>query len=168
MSSKTSANRAFDETSPIPAAGRQSNPVVPSAGVMAAALGVSVLAGFHIDNDRVVLDPTFPPSDYATALCFIALGTALLALHLGWRLRAQLAAGLAGLLCLAKLIESATGAPRLPGTQAMATQTAICLGLLSAAMLLMNGTRGFRHRPPLWHCWHRPVSRCASFPWRAT
>jgi signal transduction histidine kinase len=131
-------------------------------GALAAALGVAVLIGWHTGNGRLTqLYPGFTPMAYNTSVSFGALGCALVALSLRWSRCAQLAAAVAGILCLARLVEYVNGAPRgidglfarvglaegLLYARPMAPNTAICFVLLAAAVLLLSGPPGFRWRP---------------------
>jgi signal transduction histidine kinase/sensor domain CHASE-containing protein/ActR/RegA family two-component response regulator len=123
------------------------------AGIAILALGLTILAGWHIHNVILVqLDPTFAPMHYNAALSFVLCGTGLLAL--AWR-RSRIAAvgsagaGIIGFLTLLEYLlgvnlgidqllikSSITVQSSHPGR--MAPNTALCFTLAGMALWVMS------------------------------
>ena len=137
------------------------DPIAFGAGALAAALGVAVLIGWHTGNLRLIeAYPGLAPMRYNAAVCFVALGSAVLALGLGSPVWARVGASAAGLLAFARLAEYVTGTPlgtdrlllrfTLPGESfpvgPMPPNTAIAFVFLASAVLLLSWPRRFRGR----------------------
>jgi len=123
-------------------------------------LGLLVLAGWHTQNPLLIrVYPGFTPMAYNTAVSFILLGVALLALDLGLHVIARLGAAVAGVLILLSLVEHVSGlslrgatllsrftlpdgAPAMP----VAPNTALAIVSLAIATLLLGGGRGSQWR----------------------
>jgi hypothetical protein len=138
------------------------DPVAVLSGALSAVLGIAVLAGCHLQNPRLVqVLPGFPPVAYNGAVNFVGLGLAVVAMGMGRRMAARLAAGVAGLLALAVLLEYMTGAPlatetmltrlTLPKAAAihapMVPNAALAFVFMAGAVLLWSTGRKYRPRP---------------------
>lgn len=137
------------------------DPVAVLSGALSAVLGIAVLAGWHLQNPRLVqFYADSPLMAYNTAVSFVGLGLAVVAMGSGRRIAARLAAGVAGLLALAVLLEYMTGAP--PAMETMLTRfalpkaaaiqapmvpnTALAFVLIAGAVCLWSGVRESRRR----------------------
>ncbi len=124
-------------------------------------LALLVLAGWHTQNTRLIqVYPGFTPVAYNTAVSFVLLGGALMALGLGFRAVARLGAAAAGGLILVSLVEYGSGlslgggtllarftlpAGALPAVP-VAPNTCIAIVSLALAMLLLSGGQGSQWR----------------------
>ncbi|MBZ5617402.1 MAG: PAS domain S-box protein [Acidobacteriia bacterium] len=120
-------------------------------------LGLLVLAGWHTQNLRLIqVYPGFTRMAYNTAVSFVLLGGALLALGRGFRVLARLGAAAAGVLVILPLVEYGSGLSlgaltllarftlRAGTMQAVpvAPNTAMTILSLAVAILLLSGARG--------------------------
>jgi PAS domain S-box-containing protein len=154
----------FDESSMNSRNGSAASPrwgwLSAGTSALAVALGLAVLLGWHAHSPRITnwLTGTTPTA-YNTALSFVILGTALLAVTWGHRRLSATLGILGGLLSLLTLFEyvagvslgidellmkSAGSSTSHPGR--IAPNTAVCLVLLSSALLCMKAVGGFRRQ----------------------
>jgi PAS domain S-box-containing protein len=120
-------------------------------------LGLVVLAGWHSQNSRLIqVYPGFKLMAYNTAFSFVLLGSALLALGLGFRALARAVAAVAGVLIGLSLLEYVTGLSLGVSTlfarftmpagvvdvTSVAPNTATAIVSLAIAVLLLSGSRG--------------------------
>src|SRR5215510_6180373 len=127
--------------------------IIVIAGSATAALGLAVMAGWHLHIETLLqLHPTFVPMQYNAALSFVLCGTGLLALTRGWRRVAAACSALVtaiGLLTFSEyLFGINVGIDELlikafitvqtshPGR--MAPNTAVCFMLAGAALWVMS------------------------------
>jgi len=147
---------------PLPTAtatGRRPDPITALAGALSVVLGAAVLVGWHAGIEPLLqIYPGFTPMAYNTAISFVGVGVAFLAMAFVRRWPSRLFAGVAGLIALLRLIQYATGVPRefetilsrftlsdppmapLP----MAPNTAASFLFIAAAVGLRSASREFR------------------------
>jgi PAS domain S-box-containing protein len=131
---------------------------VTAIGLVTAALGGAVLGGLYFGSAAIVrLVPGFTPMAPRSAINFICLGLAMMALIAGRRHLSIGLAAVAALLSSLTLIEYTTGltfrlepllhVPAWPNwTRSVAPNTAACFVLLSVAVLASNRSAYFRGR----------------------
>ena len=109
-------------------------------GVVSATLGAVVLAGWYTGNRQLVrVYPGSAPMAYLTAVAFVGVGLAVVALGFGRRTLARCGALVFALLCLSQLIW-----PRPTSAAPMPPNTAYGFILLGAAIWFCGARREFR------------------------
>ena len=92
---------------------RALDPFAALAGGLSAALGGIVLLGWHFGVTPLLqVHPGLTPMAYNTAVCFVLLGSAFLAVASGTRSLARVASAAAGLIALGRLFQYVSGVPR--------------------------------------------------------
>lgn len=136
-----------DRLPPEPrAAGSPVNRALALVGLVTAGLGLTVIAGWHIQNLHLIqVLPGLTPMAYRTAVCFVATAIAFLGVSTGRGRRVIPLAIVVGALSLTSVVEFASGisvpvdrllmAPET--TSRMAPNTAVSFAALAGALLLM-------------------------------
>ncbi len=138
--------------------------LVGAAGVTSFALGILVMAGWHLKSHLLIqVIPGFTPMQYNTALCFAAIGAGLGLLALGRRRPAGVLGIFTALMGLLSAIQQfgdlnlqvdqifhrpfATFNVESPGR--MPASTALCFFLVGASLVKLSFWKGFRFRAVL-------------------